>query len=310
MRLRVLVLLVVLTALSGLVACGEDEPVVKVDLSQREEPTMAAATGVITYAYLPQYSHTVSFQRHRRLIAHLEESTGLSIEQVFPDTFDQFLTMFGQGEIDIAFCNPFIYVRISDRYGARAFARVVEPGSGPGFRGQVICRADNLELSTVADVRGKSWIAVDPASAGGYLFALGLFLEHGVSRDDFSEIAFAPGPGGKQEKVVLSVLAGKYEVGSIREGTLEVLGDKIDRDEIRVLAVTPLYPGWVYAAGPVLAPEDREALLAAMLALDPGDPEQAAILEAAGFEGVIASSDSDYDPVRGLIETITTAKGE
>lgn len=307
MRLTRLAMVLVF-ALFLAASCGEEEEAVTVDLSRREEPTMAASKGAVTYAYLPQYSHTVSFQRHRRLIAYLEQQTGRAIQQVFPDTFDQFVTMFGQGEIDIAFSNPFIYVRISDRYGARAFARAIEP-SGPGFRGQIICRADNRTIKSIEDVRGRSWIAVDPFSAGGYLFPLGYFLEHGITRRDFAEIAFSPGPGGKQEKVVLAVLAGKYEIGSIREGTLEVLGDKIDREEIRILAYTPSYPGWVYSAGPNLRQEDRDVLLKAMLALDPADPDQAAILDAAGFKKLVPCSDGEYDPVRRLIEIVAQSKG-
>jgi phosphonate transport system substrate-binding protein len=41
---------------------------------------------------------------------------------------------------------------------------------------------------------------VDPTSAGGYLYALGEFYDHGIRREDFAEIAFAPGPGAKQER--------------------------------------------------------------------------------------------------------------
>ena len=53
-------------------------------------------------------------------------TTGLTVRQVFPDTFDEHVNMVGRGEIDISFSNPFVYVKIADRYGARAFARVVE----------------------------------------------------------------------------------------------------------------------------------------------------------------------------------------
>ena len=66
---------------------------------------------------------------------------------------------------------------------------------------------------SISDCRGKRWIAVDSTSAGGYLYALGHFAAHGIQKSDFSEISFAPGPGGKQEGVVLAVFAGKYDIG-------------------------------------------------------------------------------------------------
>ncbi|NJB69091.1 phosphonate transport system substrate-binding protein [Desulfobaculum xiamenense] len=287
-----------------LCACSDPEPVKKVDLSRREEMTFRARKGEITYAYLPQYSHSVSYQRHHLLVEYLSEATGLTFRQVFPDTFDEHMNMVGQGLIDISFSNPFIYVKIAERYGARAFARVVEAGRGANFRGQIIVRRDNPDIRTIEDVKGQHWLAVDPSSAGGYLFALGHFAEHGIHREDFAEIAFAPGPGGKQEKVVLGVYSGRYGVGSIREGSLELLRDAVDISRIRVLATTRWYPGWVYAARKGLDPEITRKVAEAMTALSLDAPEHRPILENARLTEIIRATDKDFDPVRELAERI------
>jgi phosphonate transport system substrate-binding protein len=214
------------------------------------------------------------------------------------------MKMVGQGKIDISYSNPFIYVKISHRHGARAFARTVEIHGQENFRGQIICRADNRLIKTLADCRGKRWIAVDPTSAGGYLYPLGHFVEHGLQREDFSEIAFAPGPGGKQEKVVLSVYAGKYDVGTIREGTLNVVSDKIDINEIRVIASTRWYPGWVYAARADLQSDIVDKIINALLKLDYTQNEYKRVLEAADISGIIPSEDRDFDPVRKLAAVV------
>lgn len=283
--------------------CGDSEPVHKVDLTKREPITFTQRQEEITYAYLPQYSHAISYQRHHLLVEYLAEATGLKMRQVFPDTFDEHMNMVGQGLIDISFSNPFIYIKLAERFGAQAFARVVEP-SGKNFRGQIITRADNPDIKSLADARGQSWVAVDPSSAGGYLFPLGHFIEHGVARDDFSAIAFAPGPGGKQEKVVLSVLSGKYGVGSIREGTLDIMADTIDLSQIRVLDVTRWYPGWVYAARKEMDPVVVRKIKNAMTELDITNIRHQPILENAGLTGIIPSQDADFDPVRRLAEQI------
>ena len=277
----------------------DSEPAVKVDLSKRREIMVRERAGELTYAYLPQYSHAVSYQRHHLLVEYLAETTGLRLRQIFPDTFDEHLNMLVQGRMDISFSNPFIYVKAADRGAARAFARVMEP-SGRNFRGQIICRADDEGIEALDDVRGKRWIAVDPSSAGGYLFALGHFLEHGIHASDFAQVAFAPGPGGKQEKVVLSVASGEFDVGSIREGTLDVAKDKVDLSRIRVLAFTRWYPGWVYSVRAGLDPDIVRKLRDALAALTPDNPLYRPILENAGFTGVIPSTDQDFDPVRAL----------
>jgi phosphonate transport system substrate-binding protein len=290
--------------------CSRDEPAIKVDLSKREQVRLKEGTGVVTYAYLPQYSHTVSYQRHHQLVKFLRKETGVNIKQIFPDTFEQHMTMVGQGKIHISYSNPFIYAKIAHRYGARAFARIAENYSQENFRGRIICRADNRLIKTIADCRGKSWIAVDSTSAGGYLYPLGHFLAHGIKKTDFSEIAFAPGPGGKQEKVVLAVYAGKYDVGTIREGALNVVADKIDINEIRIIANTRWYPGWVYAAGADLDPRIVKKIRKALLKLDFNQKEHRQILEAADFIRVIPSDDRDFDPVRELAARVNISLDE
>jgi phosphonate transport system substrate-binding protein len=284
--------------------CGDNEPVKKVDLAQREEVTVYRPDNAITYAYLPQYAHTVSYERHHLVVDYLSRATGMTFRQVFPDTFDEHMHMVGRGLIDITFSNPFIYVKIADRYGARAFARIVEARGKENFRGEIICRADDPQIKTLADIKGKRLIAVDPTSAGGYLYPWGWILEHGIRKEDLAEIAFAPGPGGKQEKVVMAVLSGKYDVGTIREGTLDIMAGKIDLKQIRVLAYSRWYPGWVYAARSGLDPAVVNKIKTALLALNMNNPEDAAILQKAGFIAVIPAKDEDFNSVRRLAEMV------
>ncbi|WP_031479429.1 phosphate/phosphite/phosphonate ABC transporter substrate-binding protein [Maridesulfovibrio frigidus] len=282
---------------------GLDENIVKVDMSVREEINVPDPEPAITYAYLPQYSHKVSYQRHNRLIEYLARETGLTIRQVFPDTFEEHRRMVENGDIDISFSNPMTYIKIAGT-GAKAFARIIEPSGSPTFRGQIIARKDNRIIRKVKDCIGKSWIAVDPLSAGGYLFVLGMFLEKGITSDDFKEIAFAAGPGGKQEKAVLAVYAGKYDFASIREGTLDIVKDKVNISKLRVVAETKPYPSWVYAARKDLDPKIIELISNAMFNLSMNKQDQSEILKQAGMRGIISAKDSDYDSIRVLIEKL------
>jgi len=279
-------------------SCGEGEEAVKVSLDKRQEISFRPQLPAITYAYLPQYSNTESFQRHHRLVEYLAEQTGLPMRQVFPDTFAHHISMFGQGKIDISFSNPFTYVKLANRFGAKAMARIIEEDGRAEFRGQIIARKDNEAIQTVEDCRGKSWVAVDPSSAGGYLFALGHFVEHGLNLRDFKEVVFS---GGRQENVILGVYAGLHDLGSIREGSLKVVENKIDLNQIKVVASSRSYPGWVYAYSPRLPQEAADKIRAALLKLDyQHNPSHRAILDAARFIGFVPSDDRDFDPIRDL----------
>ncbi|MCL2790296.1 MAG: phosphate/phosphite/phosphonate ABC transporter substrate-binding protein [Desulfobulbus sp.] len=293
-----LIILAALLVAVLLFSCGEEERPVRVSLNNRQEIAAKPPQPAITYAYLPQYSHTESFQRHQQLVAYLAEETGLSIRQVFPETFAHHISMFSQGKIDISFSNPFVYVNLARRYHAKAMARIVEEDGRAEFRGQIIARRDNKAIHSLEDCRGKSWVAVDPASAGGYLFPLGLFAGHGLTLRDFKEVVFA---GGRQENVILGVYAGLHDFGTIREGSLNVLEHKIDINQLKVVATSRSYPGWVYAYSPRLPREAVDKIRAAMLKLDYAhNPRHRAILDAARFIGFVPSDDLDFDPIREL----------
>lgn len=300
-------LFVSLTLIMLIVSFGcSREEAVYVDFSKKVDITpVKTPKTTIKYAYLPQYAHTVSYQRHNPLIEYLNRETGLNIEQVFPETFNEHIRMFGEGKIDISYSNPVAYVEMSNLYGARAFARAVEPDGRAVFRGIIIARADNPTVKKVQDCKGKRWIAVDPQSAGGYIFALGHFKQYGIKKGDFAEIAFAQGHG-KSEKVVLAIHAGKYDCGSVREGTLEVVKDKININEIRVLATTNWYPGWVFSARKDLDKEIVERIKHALLRLNSENPQHAVILKSANISGIIASDNKDFDPVRELLREIAS----
>ena len=296
--------LMCLAFISTVCGCGRNDEAVPVDMTKRAEMAYDEPSRAVTYAYLPQYAHRISYERHHLLVDYLRQKTGLNMRQVFPNSFDEHINMVGQGKIDVSFSNPFIYIKLADRFGARAIARIVEKTGQKDFRGQIICRRDNRAIENISDCRGKRWIAVDPSSAGGYLFALGYFFHHGIRPSDFAEISFAPGPGGQQEKVVLAVYAGRYDIGSIREGTLDVVADKIDLSEIRVLATTPWYPGWVYAVRRDIPFAVAEKIRNALVQLDGQRPEDRRILEAAHFLRVVPADDGEFDGIRRLAKQL------
>jgi phosphonate transport system substrate-binding protein len=98
------------------------------------------------------------------MIEYLRKETGLKLEQLFPDTFDEHIKMVGQGKIDISFSNPMVYALLAKKYGSQAFARAIEPDGKAQFRGLIFTRSDNAAIRTLQDCRGKRWYAVDPAS--------------------------------------------------------------------------------------------------------------------------------------------------
>jgi len=167
-----------------------------------------------------------------------------------------------------------------------------------GIRGKIYCGMISIVLLT------GLMIAVDLTSAGGYLYPMGQFYDHGIRQEDFGEVRFAPGPGGKQEKVILAVYAGQYDIGLIREGALNVVADKIDIRQIRVVDYSKYYPGWVYSARKDLNPQVLAKIQTALFKLSMDNPEHRPILEKAHFTRIVPSSDAEFDSVRELMAVV------
>jgi phosphonate transport system substrate-binding protein len=76
-----------------------------------------------------------------------------------------------------------------------------------------------------------------------------------------------------------------------------VVEDKIDINQIKVVASSRWYPGWVYAYSPRLPEDTADKIRDAMLKLDyEHDPAHRAIFDAAKFIGFVPSDDRDFDP--------------
>ena len=103
---------------------------------------------------------------------------------------------------------------------------------------------------------------------------------------------------------MLAVLAGKYDFGTIREGTLDLMKDRIDLDQIRIIEHTRAYPEWLFAARKGLDESIVDKIARAMFALDVANPEHAAILQAAGLRSIIPAKDQDFDSVRELVHKL------
>jgi phosphonate transport system substrate-binding protein len=100
------------------------------------------------------------------------------------------------------------------------------------------------------------------------------------------------------------VYTGAYDVGTIRKGTLQVVRDKIDLEQIRVLAESRPYPGWVYSVRKGFDPGTKDKIARALLDLSMSRHDDAPVLSAAGMIDIIPARDEDYEPIRTLVRRL------
>jgi phosphonate transport system substrate-binding protein len=255
----------------------------------------------VTFAMLPQMSNTELFMCWNSLLKYVEKQTGLHFTQIFPHNFTEHINLCREGKIDFAYSNPLTYVQMAPKagerpHGHRSMAIAVEP-HGPVFYGEFIVRVDNVDIKKFQDIKGKHGWIVGYESAAGYLYQKGYALDQGIDlvRDCF----LTASPGNKQEKVILAVYNRETGFGCVRNGMREKLKDRIDLDQIKILAETERYPSWVFSAYDELNPEIVKKVKLALLRAP------AELFKKAKLPGGVLrfqeAVDKDLDSVRELV---------
>ena len=232
--------------------------------------------------------------------------SGIQFE-IVPLDFKEVNPAIEQGSVAFFLVNSSMFVEAKVRYGAVAVATMINSRQGKplkAFGGVIITTADNDGINELKDLKGKTFMAVSKSSFGGWQMAYKEILESGVDPfSDFGKLEF----GGNHENVVLAVLNGAVEAGTVRTDTLErmMAGGSIFMDDFKVInkqahpdfpfvCSTALYPEWPLARIATTPADLSTKMVEALMKLKPEDA-------AAQNAKVVGWSDAlDYGPVEEL----------
>ncbi len=209
---------------------------------------------------------------------------------VFP--IDKTFEMVEAKAIDFVFTNPVQAAGIVKKHGGKTIASR-ETSEGKQFGG-VIIASKKSGIAKSEDLRGKKVMALDPTSAGAYVFQRYHLFKKGIDvTKDVGEVKFAK----KQDDIVLATRAGMVDAGFVRTSLLESMAkdgkvkiedltivDPAKHDGFNYISSTALYPDWYVLALAHTAPDVASAVAKASLEL-PGNHPAA---EKAKVKGLVA----------------------
>ncbi|WP_435686049.1 PhnD/SsuA/transferrin family substrate-binding protein [Sedimenticola selenatireducens] len=164
------------------------------------------------------------------------------------------------GQVDFILVNPGIYVNLEVRYRISRIAtlnNLAGTNANNVFGGVIFTRSDRSDINTLDDLKGKSLMAVDVTSLGGFQMSWREMYTRGLDPyRDSSSFSF----GGIHDEVVRAVRDGRVEVGMIRTDILERMAaaNQIDIDDFKIInpkinpgfllnRSTRLYPEWPFS---------------------------------------------------------------
>ena len=253
----------------------------------------AVGQEVYKLSMLPRYFPEKVRAMINPLAEYLSKETGLKIRPVLTSDFTAYEQAVKNGDIQIGYQNPLVYVNVDSAHEVVAMA--VKGKSGKQFRGIVITRPDS-EIADLSQLIHKKIMIVGKTSAGGFLSQKITAQEFGINVDKDVELSMAA--DNKQENVIISVSIGDVEAGFIRESALHKADKYIVPNSIKVLASTAWLPNWAFSLSRDMPEKDRMAILNALSRLQ-GDSD---VLGAMGLKKFVAADDSQYDVMRLIMK--------
>ncbi len=194
-------------------------------------PTFAPAQTRLVMAFVPSGEAQTILESGNRIAHLLELATGYTFESFVATSYAGVIEAMGAGRADIGWLNTFSYVIAHQKYGVEVKLVTVRFGL-PYYRSEIITQAGS-GINGLADLRGKRFAFVDPASTSGYLFPLAGLKKAGYDPATFfGQTVFA----GSHNNVVLAVYQGRVDAGAVFEdarGTVQkTLPDVMDKVKV------------------------------------------------------------------------------
>ena len=140
---------------------------------------------------------------------------------IVPLNFGEVRQAVERGDVDFVLANSSFYVSLEVRYGVNRIVTLENLRLGKPFTvfgGVIFRRADRTDITRLADLEGKRFMAAEGTSFGGWRVAWRELKEQGIDpHKDFAELRF----GGTHDAVVYAVSEGEVDAGTVRTDTLE-----------------------------------------------------------------------------------------
>ncbi len=216
----------------------------------------------------------------------LENQLGRDVDihlKIFKD-YDSGIDALANGEVDFVRFGPASYILAEQKNeDIKLLAMELRKGL-KRFNGLIITRADS-GITSMKDLRGRSFAFGDENSTIGSFLAQSLMLEHGIDDEALGQFSYLD----RHDNVARAVIIGTHDAGALKSSTYKKL---CDPEEIVVIkAFENVTKPWVASSD--LSKEIRDAITQSLLMLE--DPE---VISELGCSGFAESNRKEYDLVR------------
>lgn len=245
--------------------------------------TMGAVTGcggsdvaeekdTFTIAYAPNESTTESADARNGLADDLSAVLGMEVEEIQASDYNAIIEALRTGQADMAYMGSMAVALASERADAEPIVMKAPNGNKDEaiYHSVLITRADNDEINSIEDIKGKTMAFVDPDSTSGNLVPtsdiMEAFPEEELDSDKlhtngefFEAVSFS----GKHQAGLQAVIKGDVDVAPISDQILasEIANGNAKESDIKIIHSSAAIPAEAIVIGKTVDADMRETLI-------------------------------------------------
>ena len=264
--------------------------------------TLAQAQTVFRVTTIPEEAATEQVRKFTPLAAYLEKALGLKVEFTPVNDYPAAVEALVNKKVDLVWFGGFTHVQANIRSGGK-IVPLAQREEDTKFQSVFIAKTDS-GIKTLADMKGKQVSFGSQSSTSGHLMPRSFLLAANINPEkDFRRIAYS----GAHDATIASVVSGKVDAAALDITVWRkfVGENKVDTKAVDVFYTTPGYFNYNWSVHADMPTALQAKVKAALLALDPANPEHAEILRLNRASRYIATQPENY---KGL-ETAARSAG-
>jgi phosphonate transport system substrate-binding protein len=255
-----------------------------------------AQSQVIRFGLIPSEDADKLVADSKPFIEALERNLGMKVQPFVAIDYSAVIEALKSDKLEMAFLGPNAYVLAKDKVKAQIepVGRGVMELTGTSSYKALIITQPQHKTKNLADLKGKTFALVDPASTSGNLVPRYVFSQHGINPEkDFKSLYYS----GTHQASLIAVKEGKVDAAAIADEVynLAISKGQLKAGDVEVVHESDPIPGSPFVVRTNLPADLQQKIRAGLMGLKN---------VSFGKLGVVTSldpaTDKDYDVIREL----------
>jgi phosphonate transport system substrate-binding protein len=240
---------------------------------------------------IPEEAATEQVRKFTPLANYLEKQLGMKVQFTPVTDYPAAVESLVNKKVDVVWFGGFTFVQANIRSGGK-IVPIAQREEDTRFQSVFIAKTDS-GIKTLADMKGKQVSFGSASSTSGHLMPRSFLLQANIDPDkDFRRVAYS----GAHDATIASVVSGRVDAAALDITVWKkfVAENKVDTQAVNVFYTTPPYFNYNWSVHADMPVDLREKIKAALLALNPANPEHAEILKLNRSTRYIATTPENY----------------